>query len=228
MARFVDFVIPTLLCAATVTLGACVETGDAGDDAADATGGDDGPGDGGNDDGPNDGQADDGQNDDGQADDGQADDGPASDGGDAPSATAIEGCRGRCDDLLFYDCLDADSHETCWAICPERSADAIEQFDACVSNTLPLCEGCWENLLDADPPPTTDDGDVGTPTCVDACEEWLGAGCPAFGEFESCAGFCASIPESAHDIVVECVAGRDGCTLPGECMFDDSSTKGGG
>jgi hypothetical protein len=162
-------------------------------------------------------------------DDGGADGGGgADDGTPAPDGAEIDDCKGSCDDLLFFDCLDADSHEACWAACAERTSADLEAFDACVDNTLPACGGCWDNLLDADPVGGDDDGgsagggdggSVGGADCESACAEWVGAGCEELGEFPSCAEFCDALPADAQDFVVECVEARDGCTLPEECTF---------
>jgi hypothetical protein len=224
MTRFSRFAVLSLLGFGPLMLGGCVESDGGGDDGGDTQGQ--------GDDGADDGVADDG---------GDGGDDTGGDGGDdGPGPAAVGQCREVCDRLLTFDCLVADTHETCYATCPERSEDEIAQFTACVDGTLPGCEGCWENFLDAEPvPPADGDGDddggdggddssVGEATCEDACEEWLGAGCPAFGEFDSCAGFCTSIPESAHDLVVECVENRDGCTLPESCTFEEGGSQGGG
>jgi hypothetical protein len=160
-------------------------------------------------------------------------------GGDAsgdPSPAAVEACHVACDDQLFYDCIDADVHETCWNACPERSESDIELFAACVLNSGGACDpGCLENFLDADPvdptgtPDTTAGGGPGTTSggstgvsCVDACEEFLGRGCTIdVGGFDSCTDFCDSLDPTLHDFVVMCVEQADGCTLPADCTFPD-------
>jgi hypothetical protein len=167
---------------------------------------------------------------DGSGDDGDDDDsGGGGGGGNPPDSAQVESCQGSCDSLLFFDCLNADDHANCYAVCPERTNADIDLFDACVSNTLPECSDCYDNLLGA--PVVGGEGDDGgsvTGTCVDACNEWIGAGCEALGEAGSCEEFCASIPETLHDFVVECVDARVGCTLPEECTFESDGSVGGG
>ncbi len=191
----------------SLALGGCVEIsndddgGDGGGDGSDAGDGGDGDGDGG--------------------------DGGS---GEPPSQVDIDECRQACDNLLFFDCLDAPLHEACYEVCTERSPSDIDVFTACTTNTLPNCGGCYENLVDADPPSSddgnADDGSVGANTCEDACGSWLGAGCPAFGEFSSCAEFCDSLSPALQDAVVECVDLSDGCNLPAECTFDAGAGAG--
>lgn len=138
-------------------------------------------------------------------------------GGGEPSQDQVDDCQMACDDLLFFDCLTADTHENCFVLCGEKDATSLDTFDSCVSNTLPVCENatpCYDNLDDADPVGTT--GGDGA-TCTDACEEWLGAGCQPFGEAPSCEAFCSALSDPFQQAVVECVEGRDGCTLPPEC-----------
>ena len=154
---------------------------------------------------------------------------------DGPSEAAIGECRDACDSQLSWDCIDADIHEACWNVCPERSESDIDLFAACVFNTTGVCTpDCLENFLDADPvdptgpvettagsgpSDTTSGGSVGV-SCEDACEEFLGRGCTLEVEgFESCAGFCASLDPSLHDFVVMCVDEADGCMLPEQCSF---------
>jgi hypothetical protein len=158
---------------------------------------------------------------------------PSAESGDA---SLIADCRETCDDLLFYDCVTADTHEACYDTCSDRGTQDIETFLACVQNTLPACSECYENFVDADPPdPTTGSemttagppdttGSVGL-SCVDACEEYVGAGCNLEFEdieFTSCEEFCATLSGTAQDLVVECVAERDGCTLPDYCTMSSA------
>ncbi len=160
--------------------------------------------------------------------DGNVDDTGGNNGsGDAPSDAQVGDCRDACDDLQFFTCLTANEHATCFALCEERNATAVDLFNSCVSNTIPDCDEafpCYENLVDA-PPVDTGNGDA---TCVDACEEWLGAGCEPFEGFPSCAAFCGSLSEGLQLFVVECVEQRDGCTLSEECAFGDGGGEGGG
>ena len=190
----------------SLALGGCVEISSDDDGGGGGTNGTDGGGDG----------------------DGGADGGAGN--GDPPSQADIDACQGACDDLLFFDCLDADTHAQCYAICAERTPTDIDLFTACTTNTLPECGGCYDNLVDADPPSSGDDGadsgSVGGGSCVDACASWLGAGCPAFGEFSSCTEFCDSLTPALQDAVVECVDLSDGCTLPAECTFDSGAGEG--
>lgn len=193
-------------------LGGCVDVNNDGgsdDDSADGTA--DGGGDGGGGNGGGDG-------------------GDGGNGADAPSEQEVAACRGVCDDLLFFDCLDSTSHEACYGVCPERSAADIDLFSACADNTLPSCSGCYDNFVDAAPADSgNDDGADGDPpptSCVDACSEWVGAGCEALGEIPSCEAFCNSISTPLQDVVVECIENRDGCTLPDECIFDKGGAGG--
>jgi hypothetical protein len=155
----------------------------------------------------------------------------------------IADCRETCDDLLFYDCLNADTHEACYDTCSDRGTQDIETFLACVQNTLPGCSECYENFADTDPPDPTTGSETSGPdttggpgetsgvsagTCLDACEEYVGAGCNVeFSdvEFTSCDEFCDALSGTAQALVVECVAERDGCTLPDYCTM---SSSGGG
>lgn len=149
--------------------------------------------------------------------------------GGQPSQDQIEDCQMACDDLLFFDCLTADTHENCFVLCGEANASALDTFDACVANTLPVCEAatpCYDNLEDADPVGGTTGGDGAT--CIDACEEWLGAGCQPFGEAPSCEAFCSALSDPLQQVVVECVEGRDGCMLPPECDLGGGGEEGGG
>lgn len=151
-------------------------------------------------------------------------------GGQAPSMAQIGACQGDCDDLLLWNCVDATEHETCYGACGEKDSESLDIFGACVLNTTPDCDAatpCYINLLDADP--VGGGGDDST-TCVDACEQWLGAGCQALAEAPSCQAFCDVLNESLHDFVVECVENRDGCMLPEECVFEEESgaEEGGG
>lgn len=193
-----------------LALGGCVEIGgdDGGSNGGTAADDGDGGGDGGG--------------------DGAGDDGGGDGAGPPPSDTEVQTCQMACDELLFFDCVDAGQHEACYGVCPERTPADIDLFYACVDNTLPSCSGCYEAFIDAEPVGDDDSGSAGGASCTDACEEWLGAGCQAFGDFDSCDGFCGSIPDTLHDFVAECVAARDGCTLPEECIFDaGGSSKGG-
>ncbi len=145
--------------------------------------------------------------------------------GQAPSMSEVGDCREDCDDLLFWNCVDATEHETCYTVCTERSSESLSVFGACVQNTTPDCDAatpCYTNLLDEEP--IGDDG--GSTTCAEACEEWLGAGCEQLSEAPSCQAFCDGLPESIQDFVVECIEGRDGCTLPEECLFEEEEEGG--
>jgi hypothetical protein len=139
---------------------------------------------------------------------------------------ALQACRDTCDDLLFYDCVTADAHEVCYDACSNRGSQDIETFVACVDNTLPTCSECYENFVDADPPPDPT-GDDPQPTCTEACQEFVDAGCELEFEVEatSCASFCEMLPSAAQQLLVECVEARDGCVLPDDCT--DSSAGGG-
>lgn len=184
-------------------LAACVETSGDDDTVNSGTGGDD---DGGADD-DGDGGDDGGGDSKGDGGDGTAD--PA-------SAEQVADCRMSCDQHLLFECVDSSTHATCYALCDARSGTDIDLFTACSTNTLPQCGGCYDNLVDADSP--GGDGGASPASCEDACTEWLAAGC---GGFEPCDQFCASIPETLHELVAECIANRDGCTLPETCVFED-------
>ncbi|MCH9681414.1 MAG: hypothetical protein K0V04_08275 [Deltaproteobacteria bacterium] len=148
-------------------------------------------------------------------------------GGNPPSDQQVLDCRAACDQLQFFSCISADEHQSCYDLCSERDADAVAVFDSCVSNTTPSCDEavpCYENLVDA---PSADDGEPPEATCVDACEEWLGAGCEALDEVPSCQAFCDSLSDALQQVVVECIEGRDGCTLPESCALDGGGGEGG-
>ena len=163
-------------------------------------------------------------------------------GGSAPSGAAVSLCREACDDALFWDCITPQTHDACYDLCSARSEDDIDTFAACVENTEPFCEGCYEAFEDADPvvpPSTTTSGGGGEEevgggpppdtTCTDACQEYLDAGCDPFIEFPSCVSFCSALTPALQELVVECVEGRDGCQLPDYCDFSvDGGGEGGG
>ena len=166
----------------------------------------------------------------------ESDSDPSAESGNSP---LLADCRETCDDLLFYDCLTADTHEACYDTCSDRASQDIETFRACVQNTLPTCSECYENFADAEPADPTTSSEMTTAgpdetsggssgTCLDACEEYVGAGCNVeFSdvEFTSCEEFCGALSGTAQALVVECVAEREGCTLPEYCTM---SSSGGG
>jgi hypothetical protein len=56
----------------------------------------------------------------------------------------VAGCQRACDDLQFFDCIDAATQSICRDKCTESSADAVEAFKACADLTCdPTCIGTF-------------------------------------------------------------------------------------
>lgn len=154
---------------------------------------------------------------------------------DGPSSSAVESCRGACDRLQFFECIDADTHEVCWQACPSRIDDDLELFSSCVMNSLPSCDsGCLNNLLDApepEPDPTGSSGSDGTNTCEEACQAYINAGCDVsdFGEAPTCALACSQLTDDEQAIVAACFNSPETCEINPACVgggeeggFDES------
>lgn len=60
----------------------------------------------------------------------------------------VSGCRQACDDLQFFECVDASEHSQCRTVCETASADAVETFKSC---TMGLCDdnSCYLQLLES-------------------------------------------------------------------------------
>ena len=163
-------------------------------------------------------------------------DGGDTDGGGSgatpPSDASVSSCRDACDGLQFFDCIDGNTHETCWNACPNRADDDLELFASCVMNSLPNCDpDCLDGLLDApepapDPDPTTD-GSSGTTTCEDACQAYVDAGCDVseLSEAPSCAQACGSLSPDEQDLIAGCLNSPQTCEINPLC-FDGGGETG--
>lgn len=146
----------------------------------------------------------------------------ADDSGGAPSEDSVNDCKVVCDSLRNTDCIDVDQHESCFLDCGVRSDDEIELFYACWLNSTGCEENgqCLANFLDDDAPDPTADPDP--QTCLDACNVYIGMGCPPPIEGAgSCAEFCSSLSTELQAVAVSCLAGADDCTLPEACTLPD-------
>lgn len=156
--------------------------------------------------------------------------------GDAPSDSAVESCREACDGLQFFDCINADTHETCWNACPNRSDGDLELFSSCVMNSLPSCDpGCLDNLLDApepdpDPDPTGSNDSGGTNTCEDACQAYIDAGCDVsdLGEAPTCALACSQLTDDEQAVVAACLNSPETCEVNPACLDGGGGGEEGG
>jgi hypothetical protein len=154
--------------------------------------------------------------------------------GDAPSSGAVSSCRGACDNLQFFDCINADTHETCWNACPNRSDGDLELFSSCVMNSLPSCDpGCLDNLLDApepdpDPDPTGSDTG-GDNACEEACQAYVDADCDLsdLGEVPSCGLLCAQLTENEQAVVAACLNAPQTCEVNPACLDGEGEGSGG-
>lgn len=56
----------------------------------------------------------------------------------------VAGCQDACDELQFFDCIDAATQSVCRDKCTESSADAVEDFKACADLSCdPTCIGTF-------------------------------------------------------------------------------------
>lgn len=57
----------------------------------------------------------------------------------------VPGCRMACDQLAFFDCIDAATQSECRSVCAEASAEAVDTFKAC---TMGICDdgSCYDVL----------------------------------------------------------------------------------
>lgn len=144
-------------------------------------------------------------------------------GGGGASAQEQQECKDACNQLKFFDCNDSTDQARCFTACEAASASAIELFVACVQ--ADICDpSCSTNLYDQAGGGETGGGGSGVGGdgtgggggggCVDACQEYVGAGCI---EGVDCAAFCASLSPSDQGYAVYCVDHRNGCALPPEC-----------
>ncbi len=60
----------------------------------------------------------------------------------------VAGCRDTCDNLEFFDCLDAQGLSDCRGLCATATADSIETFKSCGEG---LCDddSCYQVLINA-------------------------------------------------------------------------------
>ena len=66
---------------------------------------------------------------------------------DGPSAD-VAGCQSACDDLSFFDCVDAQGLSDCRTTCETASRESVETFKSCAEV---ICEddSCYQQLLSA-------------------------------------------------------------------------------
>lgn len=167
---------------------------------------------------------------DGSSDGGASGDGASGDGasGDEPSTEAVEGCRGACDNLQFFDCIDGSTHETCWNACAARSDSDLELFESCVNNSSPSCDpDCLESLLDASEPEpepeTTTTTGADSSGCVDACQAYIDAGCELelLDGVVSCSQVCATLSAAEQAAVAVCFSNPQTCEVDAACVEED-------
>ena len=151
-----------------------------------------------------------------------------------PSDASVSSCRDACDRLQFFDCIDGDTHETCWNACPNRAEDDLELFASCVMNSVPSCDpDCLDSLLEApepepEPEPTSD-GTPGSSTCEDACRAYVDAGCDVsdLSEAPSCAQACGSLSPDEQALVVVCLDSPQTCDINPLCLDGGAEESGG-
>lgn len=60
----------------------------------------------------------------------------------------VAGCRSACDQMGFFDCLDAATLSECRNHCADASADAVNNFKACAMGTCDD-DSCWTVFRDS-------------------------------------------------------------------------------
>jgi len=66
-----------------------------------------------------------------------------------PDPVDVAQCQQACDSAQFFDCLDADQHASCRALCSSTTAARAETFGACVFGKGSSCTGlraCWDTF----------------------------------------------------------------------------------
>lgn len=62
----------------------------------------------------------------------------------------VSGCQDACDNLEFFDCIDAAGLSNCRTVCETATPSSVETFKSCAEG---LCEddSCYQQLLTANP-----------------------------------------------------------------------------
>lgn len=143
---------------------------------------------------------------------------------------ALDRCRSSCDNLQFFECIDGQTHETCWNACGDRAESDLELFASCVQNSSPGCDpACLESLLDAETP----DPPAPSGACEEACDAYVDAGCDvdAWTQGLDCATLCGALTDAEQQIATACLSAPQTCELDPACDGfggeDEEVTTGG-
>ncbi len=111
------------------------------------------------------------------------------------------GCSAGCDQLQFFDCIDASTSVACRNNCASADATTQQNFASCVQSSSGVCdEGCY-TVLD---PTFMGGGSANVSGCNMACDDMAFFDCIDAQTQSDCRTLCSTASASSVDTFIAC------------------------